>query len=122
MPSTITKTMPEILIDRMNTTRQEKRASWKAQGNAPMEQSMEKMLGSYGFSVIETAEGCAAIRKGMTQIGKRKPCYFIRHLMHSFKVKESRGVYRGAAFLRHDGLSAGACCPYAFRGIEEERA
>lgn len=23
----------------------------------------------------------------MTQIGKRKPCYFIRHLMHSFKVR-----------------------------------
>ena len=30
---------------------------------AYMEQSMEKMLGSYGFSVIETAEGYAAIRR-----------------------------------------------------------
>ena len=63
MPSTITKTMPEILIDRMNATRQERQGFMEsARKCAYMEQSMEKMLGSYGFSVVETAEGYAAIR------------------------------------------------------------
>lgn len=64
MAEPITKTMPEILIDRMNTTRQEREGFMEsARKCAYMEQSMEKMLGSYGFSVIETAEGYAAIRK-----------------------------------------------------------
>lgn len=64
MPSTITKTMPEILIDRMNATRQERQGFMEsARKCAYMEQSMEKMLGNYGFSVVETAEGYAAIRR-----------------------------------------------------------
>ena len=64
MAAAITKTMPEILIDRMNATRKERKGFMEnAKKCAYMEQSMEKILGSYGFSVIETAEGYTAIRR-----------------------------------------------------------
>ena len=59
--NTITsKSMPEILIERMNATREERRAFMdSAEKCAFMEESIRGMIESYGFSVIQTDGGYA---------------------------------------------------------------
>lgn len=64
MNDTITMTMPEILIDRMNATREERLAFMKAAARcAYMEAQMESILIGYGFSVEQTDDGYKAAAK-----------------------------------------------------------
>ena len=60
MAEPITKTMPEILIDRMNATRKERIAATdKALQCAYIEEGIMKLLSGYGVSVTEGKEGYA---------------------------------------------------------------
>ena len=55
-----TKSMPEILVERMNATRRERVELMKSAMKCSfMEESMEGMLREYGFSVVLTADGYA---------------------------------------------------------------
>lgn len=60
MTTITSKSMPEILIERMNATREERRAFMdSAERCAFMEESIKSMIESYGFSVVQTECGYA---------------------------------------------------------------
>lgn len=64
MAEPITKTMPEILIDRMNATRAERIGHMQnAARCAYMEAQLDAMLRDYGYETRQTAEGYRAVRR-----------------------------------------------------------
>lgn len=64
MAEPITKTMPEILIDRMNATRAERIGHMQnAARCAYMEAQLDAMLRDYGYEIEQTDAGYRAVRQ-----------------------------------------------------------